>query len=65
MAPAIHFGNLDFVINQEGDMVTAALARTPPLENFDTVSEARGGLSLAPNERREEQGQPCLSRPTN
>jgi hypothetical protein len=50
----IHFGNLDFVINKEGDMVRAALARPPPPENLDTVSEALGGLSLAPSIRRKE-----------
>jgi hypothetical protein len=48
------FGNLDFVINQEGSMVKVALAQPPPPENPNAVSEALGGLSLAPRGRRGE-----------
>jgi hypothetical protein len=45
----IRFRNLNFVINQECDMVGAVPSQPPLLESPNTVSEALGGLSLAPH----------------
>jgi hypothetical protein len=49
----IRFRNLNFVINQESDMVRAVPTWPPSPESPNMVSEALGGLSLAPRARRE------------
>jgi hypothetical protein len=49
---AIRFVSLDFIINQEGDMIGTVPAWPPPPENPNAVSEALGGLSLVPRAAR-------------